>query len=141
MKGGGCRQAFIVRFAYTFGSLSTAGVQDWSDCVDKEKARGEDFTEECKDKVQGRVVATVGTAHVCCITIAKHTTAQRSSCCNRPCPQTLALRECMLQHKDYYQPLLEDEEDFVSEQQEEADAAEATAPVKAAAADAAAAGP
>lgn len=52
-------------------------------------------------------------------------------------PQTWALRECMLQHKDYYAPLLEEEEEFAAEQEEEADAAKATAPAQIAEADAA----
>jgi mitochondrial intermembrane space import and assembly protein 40 len=37
---------------------------------------------------------------------------------------TLALRECMLAHKDYYAPLLEEEEAMLREQQEEQEAAD-----------------
>lgn len=33
--------------------------------------------------------------------------------------QTIALRECMLAHKDYYQPLLDEEEKEMSRQEED----------------------
>lgn len=69
MKGGGCREAF----------------NNWSECVDREKDTGSDYTEQCRDT-------------------------------------TLALRECMLAHKDYYAPLLEEEEAMLREQQEEQEA-------------------
>jgi mitochondrial intermembrane space import and assembly protein 40 len=62
MKAGGCRQTFI----------------DWSNCVDKERDAGSDFTEECRDK-------------------------------------TLALRECMLAHAEYYAPMLEEEEEMAKD--------------------------
>lgn len=75
MKGGGCRSAFIA----------------WSDCVDKERESGSDFTEECREK-------------------------------------TLALRECMLKHEDYYRPLLEEEEEMMAEKEEAAMAATEAAP-------------
>lgn len=35
------------------------------------------------------------------------------------CMQTIALRECMLAHKDYYQPLLDEEEKEMSRQEED----------------------
>lgn len=40
--------------------------------------------------------------------------------------QTLALRECMLKHEDYYRPMLEEEEEMLKEH-EEAEAAAAQA--------------
>lgn len=33
--------------------------------------------------------------------------------------QTIALRECMLAHKDYYQPLLDEEEKEMSKEEDE----------------------
>lgn len=47
-------------------------------------------------------------------------------CCRPALSQTLALRECMLQHADYYRPMLEEEEEAMREEEQRA-AAEAEA--------------
>ena len=39
--------------------------------------------------------------------------------------QTMALRECMLKHEDYYRPMLEEEEEMLREQEEAEQAAAA----------------
>ena len=39
--------------------------------------------------------------------------------------QTLALRECMLKHADYYRPMLEEEEEMLKEQEEQQQAQQA----------------
>lgn len=85
-------------------------LQDWSKCVDSERKTGGNFAADCREQVHLRIPQ----AQLCIEAIPRHS---RHSCLsqfasaalvNLPL-QTYALRECMLKHREYYAPVLEEE--------------------------------
>ena len=123
MKAGGCREAFVVRYLwpvpavheliFRWASSPDPQLQAWSDCVDRERESGGDFTEECRDKVwhesmplvvhHSRSVSRVLLMHL-------------SELKRRLMMQTFALRDCMAKHKDYYAPVLDAEDEAVQQE-------------------------
>ena len=68
-----------------------------------------------------RRVSREGVLHACFVTFTRDARVHetRRAFMVR-CSQTFALRDCMLQNKDYYAPVLEEEDAFVDEKEQDA---------------------
>ena len=71
MKAGGCKDEFKVRSTngvLRHNKLLTwrPAMQAWSKCVDDERKDGNDFTEECKDRVQSSLIHITNALHYGC---------------------------------------------------------------------------
>jgi hypothetical protein len=95
-----------------------SGLQDWSRCVDSERKTGGDFAADCREQVHLRILKCCCASPIAELfmltTLCKFGPAD--ICLVRVCAevpflvlQTYALRECMLKHREYYAPVLEEE--------------------------------
>lgn len=87
--------------------------QEWSKCVDAERETDNDFTETCREAVSIRCLLlclpTATQVHVLLLWyFVVRVQDAKSLAVN--CLQTIKLRECMLKNREYYAPLLEEEE-------------------------------
>ena len=77
-------------------------LENWMECVDSEKEKGNDFVETCMNQVRRLFSDPFGVMH--------------------GSTQIQDLRQCMLANPEYYRPMLEEEEHYLEEKESESEA-------------------